>query len=770
LLRSAVSRATAVVICAAAAAVSVAVSDAAADELRLDRPHLVIPRVPRPPTLEEFLDMEPPSDLVEHLALAEGMIQQNPIDGEPASQRTEIYLGYDEINMYVIFVAFDDEPEKVRAHMSPRENFFGDDTVEVQFDTYRDERRAFSFLTNPFGNQWDAIWTEGRGFDMSWSTVWESRGERTDRGYVVWMAIPFKSLRFQPTQGVQEWGIVFVRDIPRNNEVSFWPRISKRIQGRLNQEATASGMVGVAPGRNLWLIPYATARRYRVRDEESEQFEREGSDPQAGLDVKWVIRDTVTADLAINPDFGQIESDRPQVTANQRFEVFFPETRPFFLEYADLFRTPVNLVFTRRINDPKLGGRVTGRVGKYAFGAFAMNDETPDEKIDDPDLLRGEKALHSVLRFNRDLFGQSRIGLIYTGRDLADSYNRVGGIDGRFKLGPNWETQFQWVTSSTRTLATEEEPVAQELSDPAYDVAFNRSGLHFDAHIHFIDIGEEFRSQAGFVPRTDVRDRHAQLNYTFRPDEGKLVSWGPRLFLLHVEDHDGLRLDSMITPSFQWEFYGQTFLRVFVVDANERLRVDDADGLTEDTDFSTDRIGGSFNTHWFDPVELHVEYTVGDASNLVQPEGEPPAPADITSGGVRLNLWPLTKLRVDVEYLLTELDDDATGERIFKDEIFRTRWNWQFNSKLSLRAILRYDSTKTNPALTNPDSLPRRRNFNGDLLVTYLVNPWTAFYLGYNSNYRNEDVVDAGMGNEITRTSLNDSRQLFVKLTYLFRP
>jgi hypothetical protein len=629
LLRSAVSRATAALICAAAAAVSLAVSDAAADELRLERPHLVIPRVPRPPTLEDFLDMEPPADLVEHLALAKGMIQRDPIDGEPASQRTKIYLGYDEVNMYVIFVAFDDQPEKVRAHMSPRENFFGDDTVEVQFDTYRDERRAFSFLTNPFGNQWDAIWTEGRGFDMSWSTVWDSRGERTDRGYVVWMAIPFKSLRFQPTKGVQEWGIVFVRDIPRNNEVSFWPRISKRIQGRLNQEATASGMVDVAPGRNLWLIPYATARRYRVLDGDSQQFEREGSDPQAGLDVKWVIRDTVTADLAINPDFGQIESDQPQVTVNQRFEVFFPETRPFFLEYADLFRTPVNLVFTRRINDPKLGGRVTGRVGKYAFGAFVMNDETPDEKIDDPDLFRGEKALYTVLRFNRDLFGQSRIGLIYTGRDLADGYNRVGGIDGRFKLGPNWEMPFQLVSSSTRTLATEEEP-AEELSDPAYDVAFNRSGLHFDAHIHFVDIGEEFRSQAGFVPRTDFRDRHAQLNYTFRPDEGKLVSWGPRLFLLHVEDHDGLRLDSIVMPSFLWELYGQTFFRVFVRESNERLRVDDADGLIEDTDFSTDRLGGSFNTHWFPPATPSTS-----CSLRANRRRRPTSPADVyacTSG------------------------------------------------------------------------------------------------------------------------------------------
>jgi hypothetical protein len=754
-------------LCVAAIVLAGVASVSGADELRLERQSLVIPRVPRAPLLEEFLTMQPPDDLVDHLALAEGMIQRDPVDGQPASQRTQIYLGYDETNLYVVFVAFDDEPDKVRAHLSPRENVFGDDTVEVQLDTFKDERRAFSFLANPYGVQWDAIWTEGRGFDMSWNTVWESHGELTDQGYVVLMAIPFKSLRFEPTRGVQEWGIVFVRDIPRNNEVSFWPQVTQRIQGRLNQEATASGMVDVAPGRNLWLIPYATGRRFRVLEDNAE-FSREGADPQAGLDVKWVIRDAVTVDVAINPDFGQIESDQPQVTVNQRFEVFFPETRPFFLENADMFRTPVNLVFTRRINDPKLGGRVTGRIDKWAFGAFMMNDETPNERLDDPVGLSGEKALHTVLRVNRDLFEQSRIGLIYTDRGLAGGYNRVGGIDGRFKLGPNWETQFQVVNSATRTIATENEP-SVDLSDPAYDVLFNRDGLHFDAHIHYIDIGEDFRSQGGFIPRTGIRDRHTQLNYTFRPQDGKLVSWGPRLFLHHVEDQDGLRLDTSISPSFTWEFYGQTVFRLFGSIANERLRVQDFEELTEDTDYSGDRIGGSFSTHWIDPVELRVEYSMADAINFSPPGGQPPLPAESSSGRAQLFLRPLTKLRVDFEYLLTKLDDDATGERVFTDQIIRTRWNWQFNRKLSLRAILRYDSTRVDPTLT---SLERDRAFNGDLLVTYLINPWTAFYVGYNSDFRNQDIIDIGNGPEIIRTSdmMNTSRQLFVKLTYLFRP
>jgi hypothetical protein len=261
----------------------------AAEDLDAARPSVAIRPIHRAPTLEDFLTMAPPADLADGLLHVSGFVQRVPEDGKPASQETDVYLGHDDARLYVVFVAFDDDPSRVRARMSRRESVFEDDTVEIQIDSFNDQRRAFSFLTNPLGIQWDAIWTEGQEFDGAWDTVWDSRGRLTDRGYVVWMAIPFKSLRFPAAtdDGPRTWRVVLVRDIRRNGETSFWPRVSSRIEGRLNQAATLTGFAGIEPGRNLWLIPYATARSIRVEPDTGETTTDD--DVEVGGDLKWVL-------------------------------------------------------------------------------------------------------------------------------------------------------------------------------------------------------------------------------------------------------------------------------------------------------------------------------------------------------------------------------------------------------------------------------------------------------------------------------------------------
>ena len=396
----------------------VGAAGAADPELPPSPSELVIQRLSRAPTLEDFLEMKPPEDLAGELTLVTGFVQQSPEDGQPASQRTEAYLGYDQENLYTIFLAFDDDPRTIRANFGRRENTFGDEIVEIQLDTYNDQRRAFSFIVNPFGVQFDAIWTEGSGFDGSWDTVWQSRGRVNDQGYVVWISIPFKSLRFPSTED-QTWGVVLVRDIQRNNEVSFWPRISNRIEGRLNQEATLKGLSGISPGRNIQLIPYGTARSFRALDGGGEpRFERDSFDPDLGLDAKLVLKDSLALDLTVNPDFSQIESDQPQVTVNQRFEVFFPEKRPFFLENAGYFQTRINLLFTRRIADPSAGARLTGKLGAYSLGALLIDDEAPGKVVDPSDPTSGASARFTVLRASRDVGEQSNVGVMFTDREF----------------------------------------------------------------------------------------------------------------------------------------------------------------------------------------------------------------------------------------------------------------------------------------------------------------------------------------------------------------
>jgi hypothetical protein len=487
-----------------------------ASTLAATRPEVVIPRVPREPSLEEFAGMEPPADLRDAMLRIDGFVQRYPDDGKPSTKRTEAWLGYDDRNLYAVFLAFDPEPERIRARWTRREQVFGDDIVQVMVDTFRDERRAYSFICNPLGVQFDAIWTEQGEFDSSYDTVWSSEGRLTDRGYVVKMAIPFKSLRFPPT-GEQTWGLLLNRDIPRDNEETFFPRYTPRIQGRLNQTATLKGLSGISPGRNVQFIPYATVRRYDT-PEASEPGELDG-----GLDAKAVIRDAVVLDLTANPDFSQVESDAPQLTANRRFEVFYPEKRPFFLENSDAFETPLDLVFTRRIVDPSWGGRGTGKIGNWGFGALATDDEAPDAR-----------TRASIARARRDVGRQSSVGVLVTDRVEGDDRNTVVAVDSRVKWNDAWVADLQAVRSHDR------------VDDEAFLVDVRRGAEPFLLRLRAKDVGPDFVTRMGFVPRTDVREGLANGEGVFRPGT-RLLSVTPSLGLWHVDDHEGLRLDRTTT-------------------------------------------------------------------------------------------------------------------------------------------------------------------------------------------------------------------------------
>ena len=510
---------------------------------------LVIPQVTTAPELKDFLAMQPDEKFRGQMAEVHTFIQREPSDGAPATQRTDVYLAYDATNLYAVFVCFDSEPGKIRAHLTRREQFLpDDDNVEIMLDTFRDRRRAYTFVTNPYGIQADSLWTEGRkagdtsstgdfgNFDSSFDTLWYSRGQLTSQGYVVWVAIPFKSLRFSQ-QKQQVWGIILNRGIPRTNESDFWPRVSSRVEGRLTQEATLSGLEGISPGRNTQFIPYGLARSFRsldLADPNAPRFSERTLQGRFGLDSKFVVKDRLVLDLAINPDFSQIESDEPQITLNQRFEVFFPERRPFFQENANFFETPKGLVFTRRIIDPEFGARVTGKLGPYALGLLVADDRGPGEAVPPGGPLFGKRAYFFVGRASRDIGNQSSLGVIYTDREFAagsvcsaprslqailcTSFNRVGGVDGRFKLNNNWEVQAQALVSSSATAD------GMYFAGPGSRLILNRTGRQFIYILSYVDNSPGFRAETGFIPRVDVRDLYQQAAYLFRPEGTHLIS------------------------------------------------------------------------------------------------------------------------------------------------------------------------------------------------------------------------------------------------------
>ncbi len=736
---------------------------AAAEPSEAPRPATVdVPRIDRPPRLEEFVGMEPSAELAGRMAKVEGpFLQRIPVDDAPSTERTDVYLAYDAANLYAAFVAFDDEPGKIRANLSRRENIFGDDIVQIMVDTFRDRRRAYSFICNPFGVQFDAIWTEGQDFDASFDTVWASEGRVTDRGYVVLMTIPFKSLRF-PLASEQTWGLLFNRDIPRKNEETFWPRYSQKIDGRLNQMGTLTGLRDISPGRNLLFIPYGAARWFRTDEADGAGAAVAGPDHtegRAGLDTKAVFNDGIVLDATINPDFSQVESDEPQVTVNQRFEVFFPEKRPFFLENAGYFQTPIDLVFTRRIADPRLGARVTGKAGPWALGALLVDDRGPGEIAAPGTPERGERASYGVVRVNRDVAAQSTVGALVSDRELAGGFNRVGSVDARVKWSERWTSLFQAATSRTRT------PDAIETEGNAYYAQADRAGESLKATFRYQDVSPGFVAENGYVPRRDFREVYEDVRYVLRPGRGDLISYTPELSGLYNRDYTGLRLDARLRPEIGFEWAGQTYLFVAGTFGRTRLRPADFPALSVDRDYAVLADEVEFETQRWKRLSLTGSASIGHDVNYVPPAGTAPYPADTFYASAGATMLPSPRVRVDVALLFTRLTEQGSGDPMFTNSIARLRAGLQFTRRASLRLIVRFDRTDADPSKT---SLTTARNLNGDVLFTYQVNPWTAVYAGYNSNLARPPFLN-GAPAAGPDGYVEDARQAFVKVSYLVR-
>src|SRR3981189_3311002 len=407
-----------------------------------------IPRVHRAPKLEDFLENHPR----EAELTVTDFRQNSPGDGTPATESSTAYLSYDDKNLYAVFVCHD-EAGAVRAHLSKREASDQDDGVGILLDTYRDFHRAYYFFSNPLGVQTDAIYTEGQGYDFIFDTLWGNSGRVTKDGYVVFFAIPFKSLRFSHDPD-QTWGVALYRTILRKSEYDYWPYLTQRVEGLTQQFAPVGGIENVSPGRNIQLIPYGLLAGDHFLNQPNppspatpptflDKFEH-----RAGLDAKFVVKDSLSFDVTLNPDFSQVESDDPQVTINQRFAVFFPEKRPFFIENAGFFATPINLFFSRQIANPQFGSRMTGKLGKWTMGVLAIDDRQPGMGYSSGPY--NTRAADAVLRVTREFGTQSYIGGFFSSRDFADTSNRVASLDARLKFSKNWVVDVQGAHTWTR--------------------------------------------------------------------------------------------------------------------------------------------------------------------------------------------------------------------------------------------------------------------------------------------------------------------------------
>jgi hypothetical protein len=708
-----------------------------------------IPKVSRAPKLEDFLKNTPREA---ELKIAD-FRQFDPGDGDPVSQPTTAYLSYDEKNLYVAFVCIDD-PSKIRAQIGRRDSLFTDDRVNISIDTFHDHRRNYWFETNPYGIQMDGMNTGGMD-DINFDTLWYSEGKITSEGYMVLMTIPFKSLRF-PNAPMQSWGILLARSIQRNNEWANWPYVTRRkMPSWAGQFGDLEGIENISPGRNMQFIPYGLFSRTRYLNDPALGLNYlTENDKRGGLDAKMILKDAFTLDMTVNPDFSQVESDSPQVTVNQRYEVFFPEKRPFFMENSDYFKTPEILFFSRRIVDPQIGLRLTGKIGHWGIAALAVDDRAQGKQAPEDSSLHDERAAVGVFRVYRELGKESRVGVIGASRDFAGSSSRLFGFDTQLKLGKNWTLTGQAMGSKTNELDD-----SHRNGTAAY-MSISQSGRHFRYNSYYRDRSPGYNAQTGFIQRVNIREAGQNIGYSWRPEKSKFISYGPFFASSVIYDHQGNLTDWLFNPSFMLELTRYTNITIGRSESHE---------LFGNIDFRKSSNNVNFYSEWFKWLHLSFDLGQGDSINYFPVYGLKPFLAKSFEGTFQLTLQPFSRLRLNEMYIHSRLSTrGADGIPIFNNHIVRSKANYQFTRELSLRAIVDYNSILPNSSLV---FMEKTKRLGFDLLLTYMLNPGTALYLGYTDNYENMH-PDPLASPRLQRSGFPDAsvgRQLFVKLSYLLR-
>jgi hypothetical protein len=457
-----------------------------------------------------------------------GRIRVVSRDNAAPPVRTDCRVTYDPGNLFVACHAWDPKPAAIRAHLADRDDLDrlpGDDHVLLLLDPFNDNRHGFQFRVNAVGVQMDALFAPTEGIeDFSWDAIWESAGRIGDDGYVVEIRIPFRSLRFPARPGEQTWGMIIERS---------WPRSARhRIQSAPRDQADAcvfcqanklTGFAGITPGSNVELYPTLTSRRTDERASFPDgPLESGDLNVDPGLDLRWGVTPNLSLNATGNPDFSQVEADVAQLDVNTRFALFFPERRPFFLEGSDVFATPIQAVFTRTVADPTGGLKLTGKLGGAGIGVFTAHDRVtnlifPANQGSAATSLE-TNTVTGVMRFRRDLGRASNVGFLYTGREGVNGYaNRVAGVDAFLQLTPSHSLSLQGLGSETGY----PDAVASAFGQPTgrFTGTGVRAGYAYGtrnwaANLTLEALSPDFRADAGFVPRVDLRSAEGALTRT----------------------------------------------------------------------------------------------------------------------------------------------------------------------------------------------------------------------------------------------------------------
>ncbi|MBK7445398.1 MAG: carbohydrate binding family 9 domain-containing protein [Ignavibacteria bacterium] len=711
-------------------------------------------------------------DVWSNAVTAENFTEISPGDNVKPEVETKVKIFYDDDYIYFGYTCYEKDMESVRASLSDRDRMYGDDWVGPFIDTYSDLKQGFEMYVNPKGIQGDLLWTSNSE-DSNYDIIYDSEAKMYKDKWTAEMRIPFKSLRF-PDRKEQKWRIHLLRNRPRGaRQEIYWASVSRDNPNFMGQSGTLYGIKDVKRGRDIQILPYILGTQNSTLEDFSDpnsKFTHGKLEGEIGLSAKYGLSSTLTLDATYNPDFSQVEADAPQININSPFALFYPEKRPFFLEGIDHFATPINVSYTRSINNPLFAAKLSGKINKLDIGFISAYDENTPYIIPLTErsffLSSNKNSVSNILRMKYDMGGENYLGFIFSDREeSADSskafgftgFNRNYGFDGKFNFASNYYLTFQILQNNTKEINDtnfkynslknfrfDDNKYTALLDGESYSgsnvyLSFNRNARNWSFYSEYFFQAPTVRRDNGFIQRNNFHQLFMQQEYNFYPEGKVLRRVNPELNMEIRYDATGKLKEqfvelNLVTDWTNGLWFAAGYLPVnnedyggiFHKNINRWHFNMEANNLSKFISGGFYYEGGKFIVRFEDPTY------VGFGHNL-----------DIWA-----TIKPFDRLRNDINYSYSELSKSAGGEKLFAGYVVSDKISYQFNKNFFLRVLLQYDLFS--------------RNFTVDPLLSYKWNPYTILFLG--SSHDISEISDNNGFGKYTETD----RYFYLKFQYLW--
>lgn len=688
--------------------------------------------------------------------------QRQPNDEKAAPVETYVKVLYSRNHLYIGFESHDPDPSKIRANVTDRDGYYGDDYVGVILDTYNNNQQAYEFVVNPLGIQMDATRT-ATSEDFNFDALWYSEASINGEGYIAVMKIPFKSFNF-PDSEVQDWAIQFIRNYPRDNRYQIsWTDVSMDNSCFLCQSGTLANMQRMERAKTVELLPYAAATQGGALNDLSDPDAGFNNDPveaKVGGSISYNPTTNSSLEAVINPDFSQVETDAAQISVNETFALYFSEKRPFFVRGSDLFNTREDLYYSRTINNPLAAAKYTQKNDRFSIAFLTAYDRNAPFIIPGRDrsssIRTGMEAYNNVLRGKFNIRAESHVGGLLTTRNQSEGHNYVGSVDWDVLVASNYYFRGQLAYSNTKEpddMRVFSDP--RRFGDTQYDAAFNgqqfggtlvntefaREAKYYNFLVGYSAYSPTLQTQTGFINRTNRRVFEASQGLSYYPD-GDLLSQGSlRVSGNWRYDFDGQFMERFMFVRLNNKLTGQNEINLNFLPVNdERFRGEMFRNIYRGTI--------SFSSNTWDAFSFGGSFEYG--RNINRSSSNPTLGIGYNISA-NATLKPTPRFQLGFDYDYSKLSAEKGNETYYKGDIYRVNTRYNFSKRIFARLITEYNS------------------FNSEVqvypLFYYKANAFTKFYIGMTSYQRefSNTINDGFRGYHQTH------REFFVKLQYLIR-